>query len=433
MRDSGFPAADHIPRGSAPFSSSERGAEAAFGAAGRSDAENGRNQISRNVAAKRLFCYLYMRNRKTTEMTIEDLALAMTPGLGVKGVKYLLDHFGSAERIFAASETELREGARLRTDAVRNLLDRKGFPAARKEMEHCRRNGLEAIASTDGNYPPLLREINDYPHILYIKGNPGPLAGPCLSMVGTRKMSRYGANVCNMLIRNLAERIPDLVLVSGLAFGIDATCHRLAMEYGLRTVAVVAEALPEITPAQHAHLASEIVETGGAIVSELPSSTKQNGQFYPARNRIIAGLSEGTVLIESPASGGSLITANYADGYDRTVMAVPGRVGDDTSLGSNILLRNLKARMILSAEDIIRELMWDRTKQLRSDHSASIPLTEDERGLLGCFRSGDPLSIAELMELCGLDSGALSALLTGLELSGAVRQLPGNRYEKTIR
>lgn len=366
-------------------------------------------------------------------MTFEDLALAMTPGLGAKGVKYLLDNFGSAGRIFAATEAELRDGVRLRADAVRNLLGRKGFSAARREMEHCRRNGIYAIASTDGDYPPLLRETDDYPHILYIMGDPGAIAGPCLSVVGTRKMSHYGANVCNMLIRDLAERVPDLVLVSGLAFGVDATCHRLAMEYGLRTVAVVAEALPEIVPAQHAHLAREIVEKGGAIVSELPSSTKQNGQFYPARNRIIAGLSEGTVLIESPASGGSLLTANYADGYNRAVMAVPGRVGDETSLGTNILLRNLKARMILSAEDIIRELMWDQTKQLRAERSAPIPLTEDEQGLLGCFRSGDPLSVAELMELCGLDSGALSALLTGLELSGAVRQLPGNRYEKTIR
>lgn len=367
-------------------------------------------------------------------MTIEDWALAMTPGLGAKGIRHLLERFGSAGRIFAASETELRDAARLRADAVRNLLDRKGFPAARREEEHCRRNGLTAIASTDEAYPALLREIGDPPHVLYIRGAVSALSGPALSMVGTREMSRYGERVCRMLIEELAERIPELVIVSGLAFGVDAACHRLAMECGLRTVAVVASALPGVSPAQHAGLAREIVDSGGAIVSELPSSTRQNGQLYPARNRIIAALSPGTVLIESPAEGGSLLTADYADGYDRTVLAVPGRVDDKCSRGTNILIRNLKARMVLSADDIIRELMWDRDLTgIRPRKRAAVPLTGEEQSLLKCFHTDDPLSVAELEGLCGLDSGALSALLVGLELSGAVRQLPGNRYEKTLR
>lgn len=365
-------------------------------------------------------------------MTIEDLALTMTPELGVKGVVYLLDRFGSAERIFAASAAELREVAQLRGLAVENLCRRSGFAAARREAAYCERFGLQAIASTDADFPPLLREINDYPHVLYIKGAVEALHGPCLSMVGTREMSHYGERVCIRLIRDLAERVPDLVIVSGLAFGIDSTCHRVAMECGVRTVAVVANALPNVTPATHAHLAREIVESGGAVVSELPSSTKQNGSMYPARNRIIAGLSEGLVLVESPASGGSLITAKCADDYNRTVMAVPGRLGDTTALGPNMLIRNQKARIILSAEDILRELSWDlRPAFVRPpSRPEPAPLTADEQGLLGCFRSEDPLSIAELQQLCGLDPGELSALLVSLELSGAVRQLPGNRYEK---
>lgn len=380
------------------------------------------------------FSYLYGAKIEKI-VKIEDLALTMTAGLGVKGVVHLLDRFGSAERIFAASEAELRGVAQLRGKAVENLLGRSGFAAARREEAYCYKHGLRAVASTDADYPPLLREINDYPHVLYIKGAVEALQGPCLSMVGTREKSHYGERICMELIRGLAERIPDLVIVSGLAFGLDAICHRAAMNCGLRTVAVVPCTLPEVMPSGHTHLAREIVETGGAVVTELPSIAKQAGDFYPARNRIIAGLSEGTVVIESPVGGGSLQTANYADGYGRAVMALPGRVGDVSALGSNILIRNQKARMVLSAEDIVRELGWDlRPRMVRPvQPREEIPLTADEQGLLGCFRSDDPLSLAELQELCGLDPGALSVLLVGLELSGAVRQLPGNRYEKLRR
>lgn len=368
-------------------------------------------------------------------MQIEDLALVFTPQLGVKGVAHLLSCFGSAERIFAASEGELRHEGYLREEAIRHLVGRTGFRAAEHELAYCRRHGIEPLASTDAAYPPLLREVGDYPHILYGVGDLAALRGNCLSMVGTRDYTPYGERLCGYLIRELAERVPDLVIVSGLAFGIDSICHRLALECGVRTVAVVANSLPEVTPAQHRHLAREIVERGGAIVSELPSSAKQQGRLYVPRNRIIAALSAGTVLIESAASGGSLITAQYADGYNRVVMATPGRVGDRTAQGPNMLIRNRKAQMVLSAEDVIRELMWDMelsgVRERRREEPQ--PLTRDEEGLLSCFRSDDPLSVGELQELSSLDMATLTALLLGLELSGAIRQLPGNRYEKLRR
>ena len=368
-------------------------------------------------------------------MQIEDLALVFTPQLGVKGVAHLLECFGSASRIFSATESELREVGSLREEAIRNLIERNGLRAARNEMAYCERHRIQILASTDPSYPRLLREANDYPHILYGVGDLSALQGPCLSMVGTREYTPYGERVCGYLIRELAERIPDLVIVSGLAFGIDSICHRLALECGIRTVAVIANPLPEVTPTQHSYLAREIVERGGAIVTELPSSAKQKGNFYVPRNRIIAALSEGTILIESPASGGSLLTAQYADGYNRVVMATPGRVGDRTAIGPNTLIRNRKAQMVLSAEDVIRELMWDlHLEGVRERKKEEpIPLTGDEAGLLGCFRSDDPLTVGELQELSSLDMGTLTALLISLELAGAIRQLPGNRYEKLRR
>ncbi len=365
-------------------------------------------------------------------MKLEDLMLSMTPGLGTKGVNHLLAKLGSAEAIFRASEAELRAAELRREEALRGILTRAGRSAAEAEMRHCERHGVWAIASTDREYPSLMREVADYPHILYGMGDRTLFERPMLAMVGTREQTPYGERVCRYLIEGLAERIPEVVIVSGLAFGIDGVCHRLALECGLKTVAVVANPLPEVTPTQHAHLAREIVQAGGAILSELPSSTKQNGRYYIPRNRIIAALCEGLVLVESPASGGSLVTAQFADDYHRVVMAVPGRVGDRTALGPNSWIRNRKAQMVLSAEDIIRELMWDLREGYTSKPSTTeeAPLTRDEEGLYSCFRSDDPLSLSELQELSSLDTPTLTALLMSLELAGRIRLLPGNRYEK---
>ena len=364
-------------------------------------------------------------------MIIEDIALQMTPGVGVKGTVHLLELFGNAKRIFAATTGELIETAQLRPDLAQQIVRRTGFAAAEKELDYCRRNAIEAVASTDPEYPSLLREIPDYPHILYIKGNAAVLSGRCLSIVGTREATPYGQMMCNRLVEGLAEQVPGLCIVSGLAFGIDAAAHRAALAAGVPTAAVLANPLPEVTPAQHTAVARDILEQGGALVSELHSQTRQNGTGFLARNRIIAALSAGCVIVESPDSGGSLVTAAYADDYQRTVMAVPGRATDPLSKGTNHLISNRKAQLTLTAGDIIRELMWDFGPEAAL-RPKPVPeqLTPDEEGLLGCFRTSDPLPAEELAELSGLDPGSLTTLLVGLELAGAVRQLPGNRYLK---
>lgn len=365
-------------------------------------------------------------------MTLEDIALQMTPGIGVKGAAHLLEVFGDAPGIFNATRDELEERARLRPDPLRAILQHKGFASAERELRYCRQHGILAIASTDPEYPPLLRDVPDYPHVIYLTGDPALLRTSCLSVVGTRNATPYGQAMCQRLIEGLAERVGDLCIVSGLAFGIDAAAHRAALSAGVPTIAVVANPLPGVTPTQHAGLARDILDRGGALLTELHSQTKQNGSFYLARNRIIAALSAGTLVVESPATGGSLFTAHCADGYNRTVMALPGRITDRTSAGTNFLIRNRKAQMVLTADDIAEELMWHCDTPRRAPQKAApdTQLTPDERGLLGCFRTDDPLSLETLGELSGLDPGELATLLVGLELSGAVRQLPGNRYMK---
>lgn len=367
-------------------------------------------------------------------MKIEDLALVMTRGLGAKGVVHLLDVYGDAESVFSASERELVERAELREDVARAIVERSGWRAAEREAEYCYRHDITAVASTDAEYPALLREIPDYPHIIYVRGDVGALSRRCVSMVGTRRMTPYGERVCSELVAGLATRVPDLCIVSGLAFGVDSAAHRAALLYKVPTVAVVANPLPGVTPTQHTALAEDIIAKGGAIVTELASSTPQKGCYYISRNRIIAALGCGTVIVESHSGGGALTTAQFADDYNRSIMAVPGRIFDSASSGTNHLIRSRRAQLVASADDIINELMWELDMPAKSvvSNDPTIDLTPDEKGLLCCFRTSDPLSVSELMELSGMSSGELSVLLMSLELAGAVRLLPGNRYEKLL-
>ncbi|MCX4302234.1 MAG: DNA-processing protein DprA [Alistipes sp.] len=365
-------------------------------------------------------------------MTIEDIALQMTPGIGVKGAVHLLECFETAERIFEASESELIGRAELRPEPARQIVRRTGFAAAEKEAKYCRKHAIKAIASTDPDYPALLREIPDYPHVIYVKGDPQTLAARTLSIVGTREMTPYGQSICHKLVERLAERVPRLVIVSGLAFGIDAAAHRAALDCKIPTAAVLPCPLPGVLPTQHTALARDILDHGGALVTEMHSQTRQNGTAYTARNRIIAALSAGCLVVESPDNGGSLLTARFADEYNRTVMALPGRATDRSAAGTNHLIRHRKAQLVLSAEDIIVEMGWDLEAEPAAlrPRSETTDLTSDETALLALFRSSDPIAIDALQTATGFDPGRLATSLLSLELAGLLRQLPGNRYMK---
>ncbi|MDE5622006.1 MAG: DNA-processing protein DprA [Alistipes sp.] len=365
-------------------------------------------------------------------MTIEDIALQMTSGIGPKGAVHLLQHFGDARAIFAASERELIEIAELRPALARPIAEKRGFRDAEKELDFCRRHDIRPIASTDPDYPALLREIPDRPHVLYTQGDVAALSRRCLSVVGTRSMSAYGLAQCTRLIEELARRVPQLCIVSGLAYGIDATAHRAALAAGIPTAAVLPESLANIVPAQHTALARDIAAHGGVLVSEIPSQHPRHGTGYMARNRIIAGLSAGCLVVEAAEKSGSLTTATFACGYDRSLLAVPGRVTDKHSRGTNLLIRDHKAQLVLSAEEIIRELMWDLEPGavVSRPPIAAPALTEEERALLAHLPDSDPVSFDELASKTGIDASMLQTPPTLLEINDAIRTLPGNRYLK---
>lgn len=367
-------------------------------------------------------------------MTIEDIALLYVQGLGSRGVVHLIDHYGSAEAVYSAPVGSLVADAGLRKDIAERIARGDGIHAAKREAEYCRKQGIYMLAATDGDYPELLYETVDRPHILFVKGNIEVLAGPTLSMVGTREISPSGVHITNKLVEGLAAEVDRFTIVSGIAYGVDAACHRAALRHNIPSVAVLANALPEINPAPHRQLAEDILNHGGAIISELSSQSPQNGKHFIARNRIIAGLSMGVVVVESPASGGALSTADLADGYGRAVMAVPGRVTDSSSFGTNNLIRSGKARLVMTARDIISDMDWERycIKNIAEamQQSDDLALSAAEVALLEVFKSVEQPDMQQLISATGSTIGELMMMLMNLELKGVIRTLPGQRYEK---
>ncbi len=366
-------------------------------------------------------------------MTIEDLALLFTQGIGSRSAAALVDHFGSAEELFAADKGEIMRSIGLREELAERILSGKSMAAAEREVEYCRKHNIRIISATDPEYPESLRQASDRPHVLFVQGNVEALSMRTLSVVGTRDASAAGIHSCHYIVESLAESVSDLCIVSGLAYGIDAAAHRAALAAKIPTIAVVPSILPNVAPAAHRALADEILRSGGALVSELHSATHLNGNFFIARNRIIAALSAGTLVVESPAAGGSLATADMADSYGRVVMALPGRATDSNAFGSNNLIRSGKARLILTANDIIEDLGW-QSQSLNADDEEveivpQIELTPSEQTILEAFKLSPTVEWERLIATTGLSLGELSMAIMELELKGVIRTLPGKRYE----
>ena len=365
-------------------------------------------------------------------MVFEEVALSFVPNLGSRGAMHLIECFGSARAIYEASEQQLIEQAELRADIARAIAHRGGFAEAEREIAYCERHGIAIVAATDEGYSEKLRFIADRPHILYIKGNVEALSAErVVSVVGTRRMTPYGELMCNRIIEAVAKYYPDTVIVSGLAYGIDAAAHRAALAAGLRTVGVVANALPSVTPAANRALAEDMVRNGGAIVSEVSSQTRQNGNLYIPRNRIVAGMCDGLLVVETPLSGGSIHTAHAADGYSREVMALPGRASDIASQGTNAMIRNGLARLVTSGEELLEVLGWptdQMPERIKVEERTLNSAEEQILALLGT--ASDGVALDTIIERSGLGAGVVSATLLDLELSGLVRSLPGKIYEK---
>jgi DNA processing protein len=374
----------------------------------------------------------------------EWLALNMTPGIGPRAATKLLEHFGSAERVFGSRRREL-EALRLRPETVDSILARDTFDKAAEEIDRVREMGADVLILDDGVYPALLKEIQDPPITLYVKGKwMECLDQPCVAMVGSRRCSTYGQNAALMLARDLAEK--GVTIISGLARGIDAAAHRGALDAGGKTVAVLGTGLDQVYPRDHKKLVEEILESGGAIVSEFPLETPPAPQNFPYRNRVISGLSLGICVVEASEQSGSLITARLAMEQNREVFAVPGNITSKTSFGSNYLIKGAGAKLVQQWQDIAAELPPDIAAKLlpppqkKEKDSALVEqlqlvpngLTVNECAVWKLLSHDEPLHIDEIAEKTELSISELTGALFGLEVRELIRALPGKCYVKKM-
>jgi len=354
------------------------------------------------------------------------LSLSFVPGIGNKTSRTMLEKFGSATAIFKAPIKELKNTEGVTEIKIKGFADTQVLKRGEQELNYVLKNDIRVLCIKD-NYPKRLSNCVDAPTILYYKANADLDAAKIVAIVGTRKNTDYGHKLCEELVDRL-KQIDDILIVSGLALGIDAIAHKRCVQQGIPTVGILGHGLDRIYPFTHKGLANQMEENGG-ILSEFASETAPERGNFPARNRIVAGISDVTVVVESHATGGALITAAMAAGYNREVAAYPGRVTDTRSAGCNELIRNNGAAMITKADDLIELMNWDAKKVRRPvQQQLFITLTPEEQTIIDLLQSRDNVHSDELFHHTGLASSLLAATLLQLEMQGLVKSLPGKYY-----
>lgn len=359
------------------------------------------------------------------------LALQHIPNLGDPLAKKLVNRFSSAQAVFKASNKSLHAIPWLPKGYIKDLKNKQFLlNAAAQEIQAMRANYIKAAAFNEDTYPYRLKQCVDGPLLLFYQGNLDLKNPRCISIVGTRRMTTYGQEVCRQLVRELAPYNP--IIVSGLAFGVDITAHQAAMDYGLQTVACLAHGLHTVMPKTHRHYKTSIQKHGG-FLSDFWTSSPFHNKHYLRRNRIIAGLSEATIVIESAQKGGSLVTADIAFSYDREVFAIPGRTQDIYSQGCNALIQQNKAQLLNSSKDLIATLGWNNNTQLSSQARQQRlfeALNELEAQTLEYLPEYDPIHLDLLAKISGLPAPVLAGSLLTLELKGLVKPVPGNLFKR---
>lgn len=357
-----------------------------------------------------------------------QLCLTLVPNIGDVQAKILVQHFGDASSIFKAKTTKLEkiEGiGQVRAKSIKEFTD---FHLAEAEIKFIEKYKIKPISLTDEAYPKRLLNCYDSPTLLFYRGNADLNASKVLAIVGTRGNTDYGKAFTEKLIKELSAQ--NIIIVSGLAFGIDAIAHKASIKNGLPTIGVVGHGLSKIYPSQNAELAKEMITEGGGILTEFFHDTKPDKHNFPLRNRIVAGISDATVIVESTVKGGSMITAKLADAYNRDVFAVPGRTTDKVSAGCNHLIKYNKAVLLTDADELLDVLGWKEKKaKTKKQRELFIELSPEEKTIIDLLQQKDAVHIDEINISSGLSSSAIAAAILNLELQGIVQSAPGKMYK----
>lgn len=357
-----------------------------------------------------------------------EIALTMIPGIGPVVAKSLLAYCGTAENAFKESTSILSKIPGIGPVIAGSISSFTDFSKAEKEQGYLSDKNIRALFFTSEEYPYRLKHIPDSPIMIYVQGNIDLNAERILGIVGTRKPTFTGIEICHDIIRGLKNS--NTTIISGMAYGIDIIAHRAASDNGLITGGVIAHGLDRLYPARHWGTAHEMIGNGGGLITEYTTGTNPDAPNFPKRNRIVAGLCDAILVIESAEKGGSLITADLAFQYDRDVMAVPGRVKDINSSGCNALIKSNKASLVENAEDIKINMNWDfQIKSTNKQQSIPLDLTKDEKFVLEKLNK-TILSIDHLTASVKMSPGTLSHVLLELEIRDLIEILPGKNIKR---
>ncbi|RTY95955.1 DNA-processing protein DprA [Flavobacterium sp. GT3R68] len=355
------------------------------------------------------------------------LALQKVEGVGDIVAKKLISHCGDAESIFKTKSSQLMAIDGIGSVLIRNLKDKTVFEKAEAELQFIRQNNIKSIFFQDEDYPERLKHCIDSPILLFSSGNINLKKRKTISIVGTRQITSYGTEFCRKLIADLAPLDP--VIVSGFAYGVDIVAHQAALEHNLQTVGVLAHGLNQIYPAVHKKYVAKMEDNGG-FLTEFWSSSNPDKENFVRRNRIVAGMCEATIVIESADKGGSLITANMANDYNRDVFAVPGRTSDKFSQGCNNLIKTQRANLLTSAADLIYVLNWDLEKESKPIQKQLFVFLDNEEQKIYDHLQKNGKELMDIIALeCDFPIFKISSLLLNMELKGVIRPLPGKLFE----
>src|SRR5574344_229653 len=359
-----------------------------------------------------------------------ETALTLVPGLGSKTIRQLLDLYNTAQEVFKLPHSELKNTFGNHVNLIDAIENHTTFARADEELAFAQRYDIHLLYYTDAAYPQRLNRPNceDTPVLLYYKGAANLNAERVISVVGTRRATEYGREMTQKLVAGLRQQ--GILVVSGLAFGIDTAAHTASVANGIPTVGVVAHGLDQLYPPQNRQLASNMVSQGEGLITEYTSKTVVQPGMFPARNRIIAALADAVVVVEAGNKGGALITANLAIGYNREVLAFPGRVGDKYSEGCNRIISNSKAVLIQNSDDLLAVLNWDNLNSTTAPQPQLFPtLTDEETILYNLLNQQGALSMEEMMQRSNLSLPKIASLLLALELKSLCKCLPGKIYK----
>lgn len=355
------------------------------------------------------------------------LALQKVELVGDVVAKKLINHLGSAEEVFKSKPSKLSAIEGVGSVLLQNLKDEKVFKKAEKELKFITENHIDAAFFKEDSYPAKLKHCPDGPLLLFTSGNLKLQGQKIISIVGTRQITPQGAEFCKKFISDLAPLHP--IIVSGFAYGVDIVAHQAAMENGLQTIGVLAHGLNQIYPNAHKKHVVRMEQNGG-FMTEFWSTANPDKENFVRRNRIVAGMSEATVVIESADKGGSLITANMANDYNRDVFAVPGRTTDKYSQGCNNLIKTQKANLLTSAADLVYILNWDLDEKPKTiQKQLFVSLDHDEQKVYAFLQQNGKELLDIIALRCDFPIFKISGILLNMELKGVVRPLPGKLFE----